>query len=240
MTPMFALRLCLDLLAGGLLVFCLSYWWLGGTAHEAAGTAMFLLVAGHQVFNRRWYGRAAKARHNMPSLFNVVVTAVLVAAMVPLLVTSAMLATFLPEWVSTGTAGTARQAHVLAAYWAFVIVAIHLGLRWPMIMGFARRLFGIDRPSWLRTGVLRLATAAIAALGLWSLSALQLGSRLTNQVSLDWWNFDQSVLGFFGHSVAAAGLLVAAGHYATLLMRPGRSGSGTAIAQHVNQQGQRG
>ena len=240
MTPVFALRLCFDLLAAGLLVFGLSYWWLGDAAHEAAGVVMFLLVAVHQVFNRRWYGRAVKARHGVPSLLNVGITLVLVATMVPLLVTSAMLTTFLPEWISPVAAGIAGQAHVLAAYWAFVIVAVHLGLRWPMIMGIARRLFGIIRPSRVRTGVLRLATATIATCGLWSFSELQLGSRLANQVSLDWWNFDESVLGFFGHCAAAAGLLVALGHFTTHLMRPRQSGSGTAIAQHVHQQSQRG
>ena len=234
MAPVLALRLCLDLLAAGLLVFGLSYWWLGDTAHEAAGLAMFLLVSLHQLFNRRWYGRVAKARHNAPSLFNVGVTAILVATMVPLLVTSAMLATFLPDWVSPAAAGTARQVHVLAAYWAFVVVAVHLGPRWPMIMGIARRLSGITRPSRVRTGVLRLATAAIVACGVWSFSVLQLGIRLTNRVSLEWWNFDEGAVGFFGHCAAAAGLLVAAGHYAALLLRPRRSGSGTAVTQHVH------
>ena len=235
MSPVFALRLCLDLLAAGLLVFGLSYWWLGDTAHQAAGMAMFLLVAGHNVFNRRWYGRAAKARHDARSLFNVGVTVVLLTTMAALLATSAMLATFLPEWIPSSAAGGARQVHVLAAYWAFVVVAVHLGLRWAMIMGVARRVLRIARPSRLRTGALRLATAAIAACGLWSFSALQLGSRLTNQVSLDWWNFDESVLGFFGHCAAVTGLLVALGHYAALLMHRRRSGSGTAIPQGVHQ-----
>ena len=42
------------------------------------------------------------------------------------------------------------------------------------------------------------------------------------QVSLDWWNFEQSVLGFFGHCAAAAGLLIAASYYTALLLRRAR------------------
>ena len=221
MTPVFAIRLCFDLTAAGLLVFGLSYWWLGDTAHEAAGVCMFLLVAAHNVFNRRWYRQVAKRRQIGASLFNVCVTAALVTTMLALLATSAMLTRFLPEWISPDAAGAAQQAHVLAAYWAFAIVAVHVGLRWPMIMAVARRSFGITRPSQVRTGALQLVTLGIAACGVWSWSTLQLGTRLTNQVSLDWWNFDEGVLGFFLHCIAAAGLLVAVGHYTAQLIARG-------------------
>lgn len=219
MNAALAARLSFDLAAAGLLLFGLSYWWLGGNAHEAAGLAMFLLVVLHNGFNRRWYGHAARSRHAPASLFNVGVTLALVAAMLLLLATSALITTMLPEWLPPGAAFTARQIHVLAAYWAFVVVAIHLGLRWTMLMGIARRLFGILRPNRVRTIALRLATLAIAACGLWSVFALQLGTRLTMQVSLDWWNFEESVLGFFLHCIAAAGLLMASSHYLAMLLR---------------------
>ena len=226
MTPAFALRLCLDLVAAGLLVFGLSYWWLGDDAHQVAGLVMFGLVAVHNVFNRRWYGRAAQTRHQPASLFNVGVTAILVATMLLLLGTSAAITTYLPEWIPANMSFAARQLHVLAAYWVFVVVAVHLGLRWPTLMAVARRAFGITQPSRLRTSTLRFLTAGIAACGVWSFSVLQLGTRLTMQISLEWWNFEQAVLGFFGHCAAAAGLLAASSHYAALLlrrMRPARA-----------------
>ena len=35
---------------------------------------------------------------------------------------------------------------------------------------------------------------------------LGLGTKLAMQVTLDWWNFEESVLGFFVHCIAVAGL----------------------------------
>ena len=42
MSRVFLMRLGFDLVAAALLLFCLSYWWLGNVTHEVAGTALFL------------------------------------------------------------------------------------------------------------------------------------------------------------------------------------------------------
>jgi hypothetical protein len=225
----FALRLSFDLAAAGLLLFGLSYWWLGNVAHEIAGILLLLLVLLHNGFNRRWYGKASRARFTADRLFNVGVTLALAISMLLLLVTSAMITSVLPEWLPAGAALTAQQAHVLAAYWAFVAVAIHLGLRWAVIMAALRRLLGIRRANRWRTLALRLAALCIAIQGMRSFVALGLTSRLTMQMSLDWWNFDEAVLGFFLHCAAVAGLLIAASYYTARQLRRVGPASASAI-----------
>jgi hypothetical protein len=213
MNPSFLLRLLLDSLAASLLMFGLSYWWLGNSAHELAGTAMFLLIILHNVFNRRWWGRVPKARREARGLFNIGATLLLLVGMLALLVTSVLISNTLSGVMSSFGGFTVRQIHTLAAYWVLVIVAIHLGLRWPMLMGVARGLFRISGASPTRAWVLRAIAAAIAVHGVWSSFALGMGTKLTMQVSLDWWNFEESVFGFFVHCVAIAGLYIALTHY---------------------------
>lgn len=214
MSRVFALRLWLDGLAAVLLVFGLSYWWLGNVAHEIAGTVMFILLIAHNLFNRRWYGNLPKTRREPRSLFNVLVTGGLLLAMLALLVTSVLisnaLAPILPPWGGF----TVRQIHTVAAYWALVIVAVHLGLRWPMLMGLARTASGIRGTSVFRTWVLRAIAGLIAVYGAWSYLALGIGMKLTMQMSLDWWNFEESVAGFFIHVGAIAGLVISGTYYA--------------------------
>ncbi len=209
----FLTRLVLDLIAAGLLLFAFSYWWLGNVAHEVAGTAMFLLLITHNVFNRRWYGGLSKGRREARWLINTAVTFVLATAMLALLVTSILISNALSGVMSAYGGFTVRQIHTLAAYWVLVIVAVHLGLRWPMLMGVARNLCGITGASTLRTVVLRAVTLAIAAFGVWSSFELGLGGKLSMQVSLDWWNFEESVAGFFVHCIAIAGLYIALTYY---------------------------
>lgn len=227
MSSVFISRLWLDALAAGLLLLGFAYWWLGNPIHEVAGTALFLLLIAHNVFNRRWYGGVARTRHRPRSLFNTGVTFALLIAMLALVATSMLishaLAAYLPAWGGF----TVRQIHSLAAYWVLVIVAIHLGLRWPMLMGVARNLFGIGKPSRLRMLLLRAVAVMVAIHGAWSCTVLGLGTKLTMRVTLDWWNFEEAVAGFFIHCAAIAGLFMVATYYGLKLAQPGRSiGSG--------------
>lgn len=211
--PGLPLRLLLDLASASLLLFGLSYWWLGNMAHELAGTAMFLLLILHNVFNRRWWGRLPKVRREARGLFNVVVTLLLLGSMLALLVTSVLISNTLAGVMPAYGGFTVRQIHTVVAYWVLVIVAVHIGLRWPMIMGAARGLFRIAGPSKAQAVVLRLSVAAVAAHGVWSSFVLGMGTKLTMQVSLDWWNFEESAAAFFVHCVAIAGLYIALTHY---------------------------
>ena len=54
----------------------------------------------------------------------------------------------------------------------------------------------------------------IAVQGVYSAGALNLRSRLLFQMSLDWWNFEESVAGFFAHCAAFAGLCMFVTYYA--------------------------
>jgi hypothetical protein len=212
---MFKMRLAFDLIAAGLLLFGLAYWWLGNLAHELAGTGMFLLVLVHNVFNRRWYGRVSTERRHGRGLFNIGITLALGLAMLALLVTSVLISSALSGIMSAYGGFTVRQIHTLAAYWVLVIVSVHLGLRWPMIMGLVRDGLGLSRASAVRTLALRAAAVVIALHGIWSAFALGLGTRLAMRVTLDWWNFEESVLGFFVHCIAIAGLCMTLTYYAT-------------------------
>jgi hypothetical protein len=119
-----------------------------------------------------------------------------------------------------------------------VIVAVHLGLRWPVIMAAVRRLLGIAQANRWRTLALRLAALCIAIQGMRSFVALGLTSRLTMQMSLEWWNFDEAVLGFFLHCAAVAGLLIAASYYTAQQLRRVGPASASAIPQRLDEERQ--
>jgi len=219
MSRVLLLRLTLDGIAAILLLFSLTYWWLGNMAHEVAGAVMFLLLVIHNGFNRRWYGGIARTVRDPRNLFDVGITLLLMAVMLVLVVTSVLisnaLSTFLPPWGGF----TVRQIHTLAAYWVLVIVAIHLGRRWPMLMGMARNLCGIRKPNALRRLLLRGTAVAIAGHGVWSFLELGVGTKLSMRMTLDWWDFEESVAPFFVHCAAIAGLVIFVVHYGMKLIR---------------------
>lgn len=88
-----------------------------------------------------------------------------------------------------------------------------------MLMGVARNLFGLSKPNAMRTTVLRAVATVIAVHGVWSAFELGLGTKLSMQTSLDWWNFEESVAGFFIHCAAVAGLAISVTYYGLKLLQ---------------------
>jgi hypothetical protein len=207
------MRLAFDFIAAGLLLVALAYYWLDNTVHEIVGTGMFLLIIVHNVFNRRWYKTIPKSRHEARGLVNSSTILLLAASMLVLLVTSLMISRSVFSFLPISGGFTTRQIHILVAWWALIIVSLHLGMRWSMLMNVARNLFGVKTKGTVRTVVLRVIAAAIAILGIRSSFELGMWSKLTAELTIDFWDFNESTVGFFGHLVAIAGLYMSLAHY---------------------------
>ncbi|UVC18233.1 DUF4405 domain-containing protein [Mesorhizobium onobrychidis] len=231
MSHVFLLRLALDFTAAGLLLAGLAYYWLDNVAHELIGTGMFLLIFVHNVFNRRWYSTIPKARAR--GLINIAITLSLLTAMVLLLVTSLMISRTVFSFLPLNGGYTARQIHTLAAYWALIIVSIHLGLRWSVIMNAVRSKFGITTKSTARAVALRATAVAIAAYGVRSSFDMGIGSKLVAHVTMDFWDFENSTLGFFLRVLSIIGLYASLAHYTLkrIQNRKRRESSGVAASE---------
>lgn len=206
MRPLFLFRLFLDSMAVGLLLAALAYDWLGNVVHEVIGTAMFLLLIAHGIFNRRWYSTIAKGWREPRRAVAKTITLVLLMTMLALVVTSVIISQAVFSFLPLTSTPTSRQIHALVAYLALLAVGAHLGLHGPMIMGLARRWFGIAGNCQLRTFLLRATAVAIVAFGIYSLSVLNVGSKLFMRMTFEFWDFETSTSAFFLHLMAIVGL----------------------------------
>lgn len=215
----FLLRLVLDGIAAGSLLVGIAYYWLGNTAHELVGTGMFVLVLLHNLFNRRWWGNVKKAPREARGWIDVTLTFFLLGAMLALLLTSVLISQTVFSFLRPEGGFTVRQIHTLAAYWVLILVAIHLGVRWARVMHAARSAFKLDEGNRLRAMALRVFAVAIAGHGLQSAFAMEVGSKLTLQMSLEWWDFEASTTGFFLHWISIVGLCIFLTHYTLAWMQ---------------------
>ncbi|AYG62291.1 DUF4405 domain-containing protein [Rhizobium jaguaris] len=218
MSPFLLLRLVLDFLAVGLLMVAMAYWWLDNRTHELVGTAMFALLVLHNIFNRRWWGSLPRTRRQPMPVATLVLNFTLAATMVALLITSLLISRSLFGFLFIG-GPTARDLHILAAYWGVIIAAIHLGMHWPVIMGVAARLAGITRLSQARRVVLRILAAGVAMLGVLSFLGLDIASRLLLVPTIVFWDFNEDATGFFLRLGAIAGLAAVIGHYGLIILQ---------------------
>ncbi|SOC91755.1 protein of unknown function [Rhizobium sp. AN5] len=210
----FRLRLLLDFLAVALVIACLAYWWLDNLSHELFGTALFVLVIVHNVFNRRWYGSVTKRKVDATRIVNLVTIFCLAIGMTVMLVTSLLVSRDLFPFTALSGAFAVREIHMFAGYWVLLIIAIHLGTRWTVVMNTIQSTLRLASPSTLRTMVLRAMALAIAIWGVKSSFEMAFGTKLMLTYSLDMWDFSENTVGFFIGYASIVGLYVAITHYA--------------------------
>lgn len=213
MTPIFVLRLVLDLVAVSLLAAAMAYSWLGNLAHEIAGTAMFALLVLHNLFNRRWYGTLAKRRPGARGIVTRTINLSLLATMMGLLVTSVVISQSVFAFLPIATTFTARQLHTMAAYLVLLVAAVHLGLHWSMIMTATRRLAGITTDNRVRSVGLAGVAVAISACGAWSLPALDLPTKILMRMPTGFSDFGTPTSIVLLRHVAVLGLVACLTHY---------------------------
>ena len=157
------LRLAIDILMTLFLLMSMSYetignifekifgidaYEYGALIHEFIGVAFIALVIFHLWLNRRWLLNMFKGRYNAARSVLVFADVVLIVDIILLLVSGLMMSRILgadpDESFESFGMSFARIAHMLAAYWGYVIMSFHVGLhikKFPAII-FIPALYG--------------------------------------------------------------------------------------------------
>ncbi len=167
MKPKAAFKIVVDVLMTLGLLFLMGYQFWGDVAHEWVGAGMFLLFILHHVLNGNWYKSLIKGRYTPSRIFQLIVDLLVFLAMIGLMVSGIMLSNHVFSFLNIhGGMSFARLLHMAASHWGFVLMALHLGLHWGMLMRLAKKALHLNRPSPVRKILLLVLGAGIAIYGL--------------------------------------------------------------------------
>ena len=107
-----------------------------------------------------------------------------------------------------GGMSLARLVHMVCVYWSFILMSLHLGLHWNMILGVVRKAAGATAPSSIRTLILRLLAAAVAAYGVYAFVKHRLVNYLFLRTMFVFFDYEQPPLQFLVEYLAMMGLFV--------------------------------
>ena len=143
MKPKIKIKIGIDFLMTVLLLLLMAYHVVGETLHEWFGAAMLVLFIAHNILNIKWYKNLFHGKYKPVRILGTTLNLVVLAALLSLgysgIVMSRHLFAFLP--INRGMA-LARVMHLAGSYWGFVLISLHLGLHWGMIIGMFRKLTG--------------------------------------------------------------------------------------------------
>jgi hypothetical protein len=107
-----------------------------------------------------------------------------------------------------------RQIHTAAAYWCLLLIGVHLGLNWKIILSAFRKMAKINGENRTRKIILRIVAFAVAAFGVWSSFDRDMFSKLFLGFSFDYWPEERSDVLFFAVNLSLMGVYVFVTYYA--------------------------
>lgn len=208
-------KITVDLIMTVLLLFLMARQLTGDFAHEWLGAGMLFLWVVHHILNRSWYNHLFKGKYTPVRFFQTATNFAVLLCMFGLMVSGIILSREVFAFLRiSGGIALARSLHVLSAFWGFVLMALHLGLHWNMILGMACKAAGPAASRPLRI-LLRTAAALVAGYGLYAFLKNQFLSYMFLTSPFVFFDFERPVLLFFAEYIAVMGLFVFLAHYAS-------------------------
>ena len=215
MKPKQIAKIVTDILMTVILLLIMARSLVGEAAHEWLGIGMFTLFILHHVLNNAWCRNLRRGEYTP---FRIMQTALVMLALLSMLgsmvsgiILSRYALAFLPI---TGGQSWARIVHMLCAYWGFVIISLHLGLHWNMMLGMMKRLF--KNSSVVRKWIARGLGFFIAGYGLYAFFKREIGSYMLLKTQFAFFDLYEPLTHFLLDYIAVMGLCVFIGHYFTV------------------------
>jgi hypothetical protein len=196
-----------------ILLFALAYRITGDIAHEWIGVAMTTLFIAHNAISWRWYRGIFTGKYDFRRALNTTVNLLLLAMMAVLVTSGALLSRTVFAFMGFSGGMQVRLLHTSAAYWGQILIAVHVGMHWEMIMAAIRRMTKITEASWARTIALRVVMVLVVVYGVYASFDREMGAKLFLGYSFDFWHPDRPAILFFSHNLSIMGIYVCVTHY---------------------------
>ena len=154
----------------------MAYHLIGDSLHGWIGMILFVLIILHNVIDRRWYSGLCKGKYTPARFFHTTVNLLLLASSVGLAASAVFLSTSLSTFFHLKAAMIGRRMHMVFTIWSFVLMSVHVGLHWNMVICAVKKR--MRTPKHLYQAAARIAVLLVAVYGLYAFIARKLPQRM--------------------------------------------------------------
>ena len=202
------------------LLFLMGYQFWGDEAHEWAGAGIFVLFAVHHILNWRWHKNLFRGKYSLMRVFRVGMDMLTWFSMIALLYSSIVLSRYVFSFMRIeGGMALARRLHILGSYWGFLLMNVHLGLHWNMVIRMAQKRIRIRKSSKIRSILLFFIGTAISLYGIAVFIRRDFLTYLLLKSEFVFLDYGESVFLFYIDYLALMGLCIFIAHYLAKLLR---------------------
>ena len=173
MKPKAILKIIVDVAMTFLFLGQMGYHMTDNRAHVWTGIALCGLFILHHALNGGWHRGLFKGKYPARRTLLTVTDALLTLAMVAIIASAILVSRHAFSFLGLRMRSLGRQIHMPATMWAFVLMGLHLGLHWNMVLGMVRRAAGSGLPL-IGVFALRVALTAVCFFGAYEFIAREL------------------------------------------------------------------
>ncbi|MCM1467616.1 MAG: DUF4405 domain-containing protein [Alistipes sp.] len=207
-------RMTIDGVMTVLLLLLMAYQITGQELHEWIGAGMLVMFLLHNILNIRWYAGLFKGRYTLLRIVQTVLNISVLVSMLCLGYSGIVMSRYVFTGdLFNGPMATARTMHLAASYWGFVLMSVHLGFHWGMILGNIRRVWkNVRIPVWI-TWLMRIIAFGIAGYGAFCFYKANIVSYMFLKNQFVFFDFEKSAVSVFAEYIAMMGFWIFAGFY---------------------------
>ena len=170
-----SIKIITDILMTMLLFVLMGMHLTGQMWHEISGTACFAVFVIHHILNRKWIVGITKGKYPAFRVMQTVINIALFIGVILLMFSGMAMSGYVFKWLTLPlSSSSARSIHLMVSYAVYLVMSMHIGLHFGLVIGKAGRYVLKMRKPW--KGVITW-TSRIAALGVAGYGLLALFSR---------------------------------------------------------------
>lgn len=214
------LKILVDILMTLALLFLMGYQFWGEAPHEWIGAGMFILFVAHHILNGKWHKNLFQGKYNAMRILTLCIDIFLLISMLLQMYSGVVMSRYVFHFLpSFGGMSLARRLHILAAFWGFLLMSLHLGLHWNMILGMSRKAAGIKNRSKSRSIITFIAGLTIAGYGMRAFISRDFLTYLLLKTEFVFLDYSESKILFYIDYLALMGLCIFVAHYGSKMIR---------------------
>ena len=206
------LKIVVDIGMTVMLLFLMTYELIGEAAHEWLGIGMFVLFVIHHILNRKWSRSVFKGKYTLFRIWQTVLVIGILLTMAGSMYSGVILSKHAISFLSIKAGGAfAREIHMVSAYCGFVLMSLHLGIHWGMMMGMARRI--VKEVPIAGRWMIRGTAALVAGYAVYAFIRREIGHYMFLQNQYVFFDFEELLIFLLADYIAVIALFVWVSYY---------------------------
>lgn len=211
MKPTLVLKISIDIAMTIIMLLLMAYVFIGNRQHMWLGMTEFVLYIAHNILNRKWYAGLFRGRYNRTRVIRTVINIGVFAAMIGLMISGVVLSNAFGIVRINAGRFFSRQLHMLSSYWGFILMSLHLGLNWDMILGILKkRVKPLIKSQMI---IARMIAVFIAVLGIFAFVDNEIISYMLLTREFAGFDLTKGLVWFIGEYVSIMGMCIFIAHY---------------------------